>query len=525
MIKKPEGRRNTEDELLPVREGIIAVDDWVPEELENLVRYGSKVIYIPFTRIFKQKCGDGFNSKDDTYENFEVFYGSCKDSYSKQFSTIVHYINYFIKFYDYDNELLLNYGHCKFMIDYSEFKIDRKRMIDILYKDFVTDTMYYKIKQFVEDNYRLDLSHNKDKNKQYSEALEFTDTHAKSMMVISTFIKFLIPLVTHYICMIPGKSGSKYLIEYYKPLFNIILEKEGINLYTKLQHSIFAKVSFSEKNNKVIWNKYEIKGTDAVYQAEELLDKNVIVDNFFKYVFNKNIIYFNSVILNTQVGYFHVKDFGMNLREISAEKDSDGLSYLDKLEMNMNKIDESIILLSKVSVKHVIKTIKKKNKIKITKDEVEYYMNHMKINSIAKSLVFYYFSKVFNGFTGLNNISMKAYVQLMIIMKKRLSIMGYILIPQIISANLTGKFNNRIIHNNKYNESIRNSPVFTNIKKEKYPSLDVEDKDLKIITILNSIMTSKFAIVDYDAPEYEGKALCINSETITQEFLDLVNFI
>ena len=32
MIKKPEGIRNTEDELLPVKPGIIAVDEWLPDE-------------------------------------------------------------------------------------------------------------------------------------------------------------------------------------------------------------------------------------------------------------------------------------------------------------------------------------------------------------------------------------------------------------------------------------------------------------------------------------------------------------
>lgn len=520
MIKKPEGIRNTEDELLPVKPGIIAVDEWVPDEEDNIVRYVGKVIYIPFSRIFHQE-------DDTTYQSYEAFYGDCKDSYSKQFGTLVHYINYFIKFYDTDNELLLNYMHCKFTIDNNSPYLSRKRMIDDLYCNFVTDTMYNKIKAFVEDNYRLDLSRNKDKTKQYSEALEFTDDHAKLMLLISTFIKFMIPIITHYIheSDVPNKKATKYLIEYYKPLFDIVLEKEGVNLYAKLQYNIYTKTGFSEKNNPVIWIKYAATGTDAIYLSEELLDKNVIVDNFFKYVFNKNIIYFNSVILNTQVGYFHVKDFGVNLREISTEKDSDGLSYSDKLEMNMNKIDEEIIILSKININDTIKRLKKINKMKISKKEVRYYMEHTSVNDISKILVFYYYANIFNGFDSLNNISKKCYIKLMIMMKKRLALMGYILIPQIISANLEGRVNNRIIHNTKYNENIKNSPVFINLVNEKFPSLKTTDKETKVISLLNSIITSRFSIVDYNAPDYTGKNLEINSDTMTQEFLDMVNSI
>ena len=103
--------------------------------------------------------------------------------------------------------------------------------------------------------------------------------------------------------------------------------------------------------------------------------------------------------------------------------------------------------------------------------------------------------------------------------------MGYILIPQIISANLEGRVNNRIIHNAKYNENIKNSPVFINLVNEKFPSLKTTDKETKVISLLNSIITSRFSIVDYNAPDYTGKNLEINSDTMTQEFLDMVNSI
>ena len=204
--------------------------------------------------------------------------------------------------------------------------------------------------------------------------------------MISTFIKFMIPLVMHYISVIKGKKEVRNLIYYYRPLFYLTYEKEHVNLYAKLFHSIGVKANFNESKNPLIWSKYAANSIDTVSYTEELLDKNLIVDNVFKYDFYENIISFNSTILKTQLDYSCIKNFGINMREISTEKDSDGLSYLDKLEMDTIKIDENQILLSHVNIKDTIKRIKKKHMIKISKEEREFYIKNMKINQIGKEL-------------------------------------------------------------------------------------------------------------------------------------------
>ena len=499
-------------ELLPLAPGIIPVDEWVPDEEDIIVTYEGKTVIMPFDRYITT-----------TSDNFNVFYGSFKDSYYKKFNEITHYINYFLKYYDEDSELMLNYLHCKYLIDRCDLAIKPKAFINLIYSEFVTDTMYDKIKKMVEDNYRIDLAQSKESDKQYSESLEFTNTHAKFLLLISIFIKMLIPLVMHYINLIAGKAEVKKLIRYYKPLFKMVNDKENINLYSKLFHSIMTKVSFHEKNNPVIWDKYAVFSTDAIYYVEEFLDKNIIVDNVFKYVFNLNIISFNSVILSTQLDYSCIKNFGINLKEISTEKDTDGLSYLDKLEMNSIKIDENIILFSKVNIHDTIKRIKKANKFNITKDEIRFYMKNTKINNISKSLVFYYYSKLFGGFVDLNNITMKKYMLLMIIMKRKLAARGHYILSQLISANINGRINTRGIHNSKYNENIRNSPTFKNLIDEKYPSIGASNKDEKIIGILSTLINTQFLLVDYDAKDHMNQPIEPNYDTLTQEFLDFVN--
>ena len=501
--------------LSPVKEGVIPVDEWNPEPEDNIIHSSGKCVIIPFDKYLDRVQTDYLN----------VFYVSYKDSYVKQFDRIALYVNYFIKYYDPDDELLMNYYYCKFIIDSNKTNPSRKSMIKWLYKYFVTPSMYKKVTKFVEDNYRIDLAQNKEPDKQYTESLEFTNRHAMLLMVISTFIKMMIPLVMHYISVIKGKPEVKNLILYYRPLFDLVYKTEGVNLYAKLFHSINVKVNINEANNPLIWDKYAANSVDAVSYTEELLDKNLIVDNIFKYNFYQSIISFNSVILKTQLQYRCVKNFGITMREISTEKDSDGLSYLDKLEMDTVKIDENIILLSKVNIKDTIKRIKKKTKIKVSKKEKKFYLKHTKVNTIGRSLVFYYYTKVFGGFTDLNHITIDKYMELMVLMKRRLAVNGFIFLSQIISANVDGRINNRMIHNNKMLERIRKSKTYQNIINNKYSTLEKAGKEDTILALLSSLINTDFTIVDYDEPEKLGMSLYCDFDTLAQEFLDFINSI
>jgi hypothetical protein len=506
--------------LSPLKEGVIAVDEWQPDDEDNIVGYAGKSMIIPFDKLIDKINTDALN----------IFFVSHKDSYCKQFPSIARYINYFLKFYDTDHELIMNYLHCKFMIDSRKTNPSRKAMIDMIYKYFVTPTMYDKVKRFVHDNYRIDLSQNKEAGKEYSESLEFTNKHAEILMLISTFIKFLIPLVMHYISVVKGRPEVKNLIYYYRPLFDLTYEIEDVNIYVKLFHSILVKVNFNETNNPAIWAKYEVNSVDTISYAEELLDKNLIVDNVFKYNFYQSIISFNSVIIKTQLEYRCIKNFGINMQEISTEKDSDGLSYLDKLEMDMVKIDENNILLSKVNIKDTIKRIKKQTRIKISKEEREFYIKNTKISKIGKTLVFYYYSKLFGGFTDLNNIVLKKYMDLMILMKRRLEYNGYLYIPQIISAKVLGRANNRLSHSQKHLERIEKTPTYMNLEKEKYPSLSVTEEDRKkhrnmILGPLQTIEMTMFGFVDYDEPDKTGKIIKFDYDILKQEFNDFINSI
>lgn len=505
----------TNDIILdPVPEGVIPVDEWVYGPGDEVITYTAKQVIVPFDVIFN------IPSQVRRLNDFYVVY---KDAYVKQFGEITKYMNYFIKFYDPDNELLSNYLGLKYLLESRKIKMGRKDFIKLLYEYIVTPTMYQKVMNMVNDNYRVDLTQKKKEGISYYESLEFTNHHAKLLMLISIFIRIFIPMVMHYISTMKSKSENAHLIEYYRPIFDIVEENEHVNLYQKLFNSINVSVQLSYKKNKIIWDKYEAQSVDVISRSEEYLDKNIIVDNVFKYQFDKSIISFNSVIIKTQLKYSSHKNFNMNYKEINQEKDSEGLSYLDKLEMSAVKIDENIILLSKVNIDSAIKRIKRENRIKISKDEIKFYTEQFKVNRISKNLIFYYYSKYFGGYNDLNHITLKQYIKLMILMKRKMEFSGYQYLNQIITANINGKINSRTIHNSKFIEKVETSSVYQNIRNEKFKTINDVGKGDLIINILSTLINTEFTYVDYDNPELTGEPIEMDLDILSQEFLDFVN--
>ena len=191
--------------------------------------------------------------------------------------------------------------------------------------------------------------------------------------------------------------------------------------------------------------------------------------------------------------------------------------------MHTTKIDEFLIIFSNVNINTTIKAIKKKLKIKISKDEINFYMKYHKLNKISKKLIFYYYAKYFNGFRDLNLIKKRQYVLLMLIMKKRLEAKGYIYLNQIISANIKGKVSTRTIRNSKFLEKVSTSSVYQNLIKNKYASLEKMGHGDEIINILSSIINTDFVMIDYYLPEHLGEDIGLDLETISEECLDFIN--
>ena len=297
----------------------INVDEWTPEPKDVKVSYDGKIVIVPFHII----C----NRDIDAVNNFFI----KKESYLKKLPEITHYINYFIKFYDTNNELLFSYLKLKFFVDKKRadgkrLTIKPKAFISLMYSILFSKSMIQKIDQMVEDNYYVDVT-SPDSEKKFAESLKFTNEHAKVMMKISVSMKLMVPIVFHYInTHIVPKSNTVELFEFYEKLFDIY--GGDIFIYNKLWHSVFVKVSMHYAKNKLIWQQREFRGTSELEQIDYLLRDKLVSETFFKFSFDKNIINFTSVVLGYQLEYFRMEKYSHNYIELSNQRESEGLSGL-----------------------------------------------------------------------------------------------------------------------------------------------------------------------------------------------------
>jgi hypothetical protein len=191
--------------------------------------------------------------------------------------------------------------------------------------------------------------------------------------------------------------------------------------------------------------------------------------------------------------------------------------------MNSNKIDESLIILSDINIRQTIKKIKKRFNMKITKEEIQYYRKHHKINKFQVQLVFYFYAKYFGGYGDLNLLKAKQYITLLILLKRKLQVQGDVFLSQILTGNIEGKLNTRTIQNTKFLMKIENSAVYQSLIQDKFSTLDELNKSNLIITLLSTLLNTTFTFVDSDHPDKLGEKIEIVPDKLSDEFLNFLN--
>jgi len=491
-----------------MKKKFIRVDDWKPTKAQSIVKYDGKMVVFPFDKIFNKPTIDALN-------NFII----KKESYVKKLGEITHYINYFLEFYDKDKEVIMAYLKLKFLIDNKDNHITLPSAIKMIYDILLTEETQQKVIQMVEDNYYIDLS--SDTGIKYNESLEFTTEHAKVMMQISVSMKLMIPIMFHYLNSNNMIKQKKLIYRFYEGLFDMYGGE--IDIYNKLFVSVFSKINVNFIRNKTIWAQREIFGTNPLTHMKELLHEKIISETMFKYEFSKNVVSFNYVVLDKQLRFFLIEPYAENRIELSATKNADGLSGIDKLEMNSTKMDESSIILSNINIKKTIERIIGSMHIKIDPEEIEYYKENMNISKFHTQLVFYYYAKYFNGFRDLLMLNRMQYITLVVIMKKRLQMQNYVFLPQLLTANIDSKLNSRTIRNDKFLSKIKTSSIYQTLISDKYCTLEDADKGDLILNILSTLINTTFTFVDYEHPEVLGQAIEVNQDMISEEYLNFLN--
>lgn len=495
-------------------ENEVKVEEWIPNKEDNIVTYDGKILIIPFDKYFNQ-AGDQLNA-------FVI----KREAYTKELPRICKNINYFIKYYDTDGELLLSYLRMKFLIDTrkSVFK-KHKAFIRTMHNTIITPSIIEKIYQMVEDNYNIDVEKTSAKNAAaYSEVLKYTNEHSKILLRISTAMKILVPVIYHYINSKTIDKEDHILFKCYLPLFETFGElEEGGNIYDKLYMTAMSRIKSNYIKNKTFWNQCEIFGEDPIVFVDKLLKERFVCEAMFKYNFYDNIISYNSTVMDNQLGYFNRHPFEFNSMELTNEINESGLSKVDKMEMASSKLDESMVIMSSVNTKKSIKRLLRQMRANISDEEIEFYKANHKVNQFQSQLVLYFYAKYFGGFRDLHQLNKTQYITLLILLKRRLQAFGNVYLPQLLTGNIASRLNTRTIRNDKFISKVKNSDLYQQLMNGKFSTVNEIGKNELIINRLSTLLNTTFTFVDFDHPELLGEKIEINVDMLCDEFLNYLN--
>ena len=184
-----------------------------------------------------------------------------------------------------------------------------------------------------------------------------------------------------------------------------------------------------------------------------------------------------------------------------------------------NLINEALLIHNQVNFKNTMKQIEERFG-PFSKEEIDYYKIELSkgrkspIVPHQKMLVCYLFYKWFGDPSSLGSIDLTNYIKLIIAAKRILASNGLYTMEAILSGKFV-KVIKRVNMNKKELLKITSSNTYESVasiyRNEKITNL--------LVSMLATIVSSKFQIIDFDNKENTGKAFIPQQELLNEEFL------
>lgn len=416
------------------------------------------------------------------------------------------YLNYFEKYYDTDHELVMAMANIKCKIDLVPSYTEQQFIFDVC-RLILSPSIRNKAILMNEDNYVNmfdDKAYRNDKN----EALIYKDKHVKYMMWMSLLMNICIPVITHYIYHNNIPTTNEFILK----IFRIIVSLTEVNIYNKLYETSYSNVSKNATRHERLWAKQDIRGKNVTTHSLECID-NIILNIMPKYTYTKNAVSFNFTSIRLSNNYQVTGNpYEYDYVPLSSSiRDSDNNSVYDKFESYITKQSEAKYLINKVISEETVRELILRFG-PITDDEIAYYNykladeNGEIKNPFQQKLIALLFYKYFGDPVGWNNINSDDYVKLLIIAYRLLKANNFIVLPYVISSKIDRLQYKKSI--NKSEAAIFAASQTFDIITAIYNSEDIVDD---VLSIIGTILASKFKMIDFYDRDIDGKYLDKNS--------------
>lgn len=499
--------RQTVDES-NISSTIPLVDNWKASNEDRIFRTGKGVLILPVSKFYKIDN-----------ENLDKFILASKRCYNgaKMLSHLPHYMNYFEKYFDPDKELLINLFRIKYLLDYEE-EYSEEMFINDLKIYFMGASLINKAWMMNEYNYMLDLD-NKNYHNDKNPSLLYTDKHAKTMMWLSLMINMMIPAITHFIYVKGITDSNDFILKIYDILLQYINNVFGINIYGKLYDTAASNIARNLKDNPILWEMQNIRGVNTTTHTISSVN-NILLNIVPKYRYDSNLISLNYSSIRVNISYQIDVGYEYNFIPLSgSRRDIDQNSEWDKFESLQTRANESLHLQNEANAHSAMKMIEHAYG-PFKKEEIEFYKERLKnengeiINGFQKNLIFNLFYKYFGVPMSAYSINKEDYVKLIIAAKRMLIANNMIILPYIVSSKVDRIQIKKSI-NKKEMTRIEASPYYKQIV-EKYNNPKIEKY---ILSLIATILTSEFSIIDFDDPELDGKKIVNIPDIIDEEIM------
>ena len=451
--------------------------------------------------------------------------------FKNKIEDIIKHINYFLDYYDKDKDIFVSVMSIKFQIDQYP-SMSKDVFSELIMTRIITPEFIERIKMMAWNLYKINI--NSDSENRYRNTPKITNEQARQLIAISFAIRMILPLCIHFV------NTNKNFIEKtsYIPCFDRIFMKlikgfevDDIEVLSDLIRFTDFRVNRAYNSNRGVWQqKKQLHGDVKSLYVEEVIHEVIIVKGLYKLDYTKSPVSFLDGIISKHHSNFQMEKFKSKPVEIdSDESTSDNDDYLSRsesLEMAVYRVDESNVMINDVNIECTMAKIKMDYNIRIPPEEFRFYYENCTINSITQFLLHGFYSKKFNDTNAIYNLNREETITLMLIMKKYFQLCHMIILPQICTAKVRGKFKDSAIKNSKFIEKITSSSVYQNIISVKYKYVDeLNPKENLIIKRLSTIINSTFEFVDFDDRINEMEYADVDIDQISNEFLYFLSLI
>jgi hypothetical protein len=481
-------------------------------------------IHIPFSEIF----GRNF----DDISDFDL---SAKRTYSNQVNFIIEENNKIIAL-DRDNEILANYLMIKHKIDkqrYTDPDMFVRSLVEEVMKPWFLDS----IKAYVRETYKkecVDIDAGLHNNGgRLNASLVFTNEHSIILYDIANVFRFIAPLATHFMrvyadtisnreagslydnnqggkiysqqqVMADGKkmfNKAEFLMYIAKQVIALVTNNNpDINIYGKLNFYITSIIRGTARSDGDMWNTLALRGTNK-YTLTDVIMAKILIDILPKASFKKSAIKFVVTTIEAHIKWALHEYFEINYNIISPFSEESDFSDTDRFEIKRVNVNEwSRIMSEPQFIEDTISIIFRRRNFVLNRDEYEYYLGTVTMNSIQDNLVRNFFSFYFSGWNNLEGLTKEQYIKLLIYLKYRLMTGGkFKILPQILTGNIITMNEKRIL-NRPIERKIKESIRYVNIMKRYTHTGTMLAKSNTIESQITLILNSR---IEYN--EYQGK--------------------